>query len=89
MTGARLQTSPINLDGVPANLREGVTTPEMGVQLVAAFYECDRSVFERCDDSSGMIGDVFRSETQLPGEIHDVIGAGHQPIGLIQLHSDI
>jgi hypothetical protein len=53
------------LEGILADLREGATTPETGVGLVAAFYECDRSVFERCDDSSGMIGDVFRYDARV------------------------
>ena len=53
------------LEGILADLREGATTPEMGVELVAVFYECDRSVFERCDDSSGMIGDVFRYDASV------------------------
>ncbi len=53
------------LEGILADLREGATTPETGVELIAAFYECDRSVFERCDDSSGMIGDVFRYDARV------------------------
>jgi hypothetical protein len=53
------------LGGILADLREGATTPETGVQLVAAFYECDRSVFERCDDSSGIIGDLFRYDASV------------------------
>jgi hypothetical protein len=53
------------LEGILADLREGVATPETGVELVAAFYECDRSVFERCDDSSGMIGDIFRYDARV------------------------
>ncbi|MEA1871110.1 MAG: hypothetical protein U9N00_02820 [Candidatus Bipolaricaulota bacterium] len=53
------------LEGMLANLREGADTPETGVELIAAFYRCDRSVFERCDDSSGMIGDVFRYDARI------------------------
>ncbi len=31
-----------------------------GCTLVADFYTTDRSVFDRCDDSSGHVGDVYR-----------------------------
>jgi len=42
------------------DLKSGVSDPLTGVELVAAFYEADKTIFEMCDDSSGMIGDVFR-----------------------------
>ena len=41
------------------DLKTGVTDSLMGVELVAAFYEADSSIFEMCDDSSGDVGDVF------------------------------
>ncbi|PIE20727.1 MAG: hypothetical protein CSA61_00765 [Neptuniibacter caesariensis] len=46
------------------NLKAGVDDPLTGVELVAAFYEADRFIFEMCDDSSGSIGDVFRYDAR-------------------------
>lgn len=46
------------------DFKAGITDPITGVELVAAFYETDESVFERCDDSSGSIGDVFRHDAK-------------------------
>ncbi|MBE0574275.1 MAG: hypothetical protein IH613_00095 [Desulfuromonadales bacterium] len=37
-----------------------VVDPQVGCKLVADFYTTDRSVFDRCDDSSGHVGDVYR-----------------------------
>jgi hypothetical protein len=37
-----------------------VEDAQAGCQLVADFYTTDRSVFGRCDDSSGHVGDVYR-----------------------------
>ncbi len=42
------------------DLKSGVDDAPTGVELVAAFYEADNTIFEMCDDSSGNIGDVFR-----------------------------
>ncbi|MCF7920467.1 MAG: hypothetical protein K9N06_11205 [Candidatus Cloacimonetes bacterium] len=42
------------------DLKSGVTEPLLGLELVAKFYEADESIFERCDDSDGIIGDIFR-----------------------------
>jgi hypothetical protein len=42
------------------DLKFGVSDPLTGIELVAAFYEADNTIFEMCDDSSGNIGDVFR-----------------------------
>ena len=41
------------------DLKAGVDDPLTGVELVAAFYEADNTIFEMCDDSSGNIGMVF------------------------------
>jgi hypothetical protein len=41
-----------------------VDDPLTGVELVAAFYEADNTIFEMCDDSSGNIGDVFRYDAK-------------------------
>jgi hypothetical protein len=46
------------------DLKSGVDDPITGVELVAAFYEADSTVFEMCDDSSGNIGDVFRYDAK-------------------------
>ena len=34
----------------------------VGFSLICRFYESDAHVFERCDDSSGSVGDVFRND---------------------------
>ncbi len=46
------------------DLKSGVDDPLIGVELVAAFYEADNTIFEMCDDSSGYIGDVFRCDAK-------------------------
>ncbi|MDX8407836.1 MAG: hypothetical protein R8L58_05575 [Mariprofundaceae bacterium] len=46
------------------DLKSGVDDPTTGVELVAAFYEADNTIFEMCDDSSGNIGDVFRYDAK-------------------------
>lgn len=48
------------LAGLLVDLEESVEDGKTGVELVARFFECDRAIFDRCDDSSGMVGDVFR-----------------------------
>jgi len=50
----------LELESLLSNIANEVTDPKAGLDLVAAFYKCDDSIFERCDDSSGRIGDVFR-----------------------------
>ena len=50
------------------DLKSGVDDPITGVELVAAFYEADNTIFEMCDDSSGNIGDVFRDAKELFAE---------------------
>ncbi|MEO5343520.1 MAG: hypothetical protein H7842_09325 [Gammaproteobacteria bacterium SHHR-1] len=47
------------------DLESGVDDPLTGLELVAAFYEADETVFEMCDDSSGYIGDVFRHDAKV------------------------
>ena len=46
------------------DVKAGVNDSRTGVELVAAFYESDNTVFEMCDDSSGNIGDVFRYDAK-------------------------
>jgi hypothetical protein len=46
------------------DLKSGVDDPFTGVTLVASFYEADTIIFEKCNDSSGIIGDVFRYDAR-------------------------
>lgn len=46
------------------DLITGVEDTLTGVELVAAFYEADSTIFEMCDDSNGNIGDVFRHDAK-------------------------
>lgn len=46
------------------DLKAGVDDPLTGIELVAAFYEADNTIFEMCDDSNGNIGDVFRYDAK-------------------------
>lgn len=41
------------------DLQACVSDPLMGVEMVVAFLETDSGVFNRCDDSSGYVGNVF------------------------------
>jgi len=34
-------------------------TPEIGLRLVTEFFLCDEAIMKRCDDSSGVVGNVF------------------------------
>jgi len=52
------------LEVILATLHEGVDDPRVGLELVGEFFACDHAVFERCDDSSGLIGDVFRYDAR-------------------------
>lgn len=44
-------------------IEDQVEEAQTGCKLVADFYTTDRSVFDRCDDSSGHVGDVYRYDT--------------------------
>lgn len=46
------------------DLKSGMDYPLTGIELVAAFYEADNTIFEMCDDSSGNIGNVFRYDAK-------------------------
>jgi len=48
------------LELILATLHEGMDDPKTGLELVRDFFTCDSAIFERSDDSSGLIGDVFR-----------------------------
>ncbi len=41
-------------------LKRTVQNPRIGVEALVAFYKRDAEIFERCDDSYGSVGDVFR-----------------------------
>ncbi len=43
-------------------LKHSAVTPEEGVKSIAALFEADRVLFEKCDDSNGDIGDVFKAD---------------------------
>lgn len=45
-----------------SDLKEGASSPEQGYELICDFYRSDAEIFEQSDDSSGHIGDVFRSD---------------------------
>jgi len=44
------------------DLKSAVEDPQTGIELIEAFYRADGAIFDKCDDSSGIIGDVFRFE---------------------------
>ena len=50
------------LEMLLGDLKSAVEDPQTGVKLVEAFYRADGAIFDKCDDSSGIIGDVFRFE---------------------------
>lgn len=52
------------LEMLLADLASGVDDPRIGVELVAAFYRADRDIFEQCDDSGGIIGNVFQYDAK-------------------------
>lgn len=52
------------LEAMLADLRAGVQDPQTGVELVTDFFKCDSSIFERCDDSNGAVGDIFRFDAR-------------------------
>lgn len=48
------------LAGLLKSLETSEPDPKAGVLSVAAFYEADAQIFDKCDDSSGNVGDVFK-----------------------------
>ena len=58
------QDFALELKLILASLREGMPEPKRGLQLVAEFFSLDGKIIERCDDSSGEIGDVFRLDAR-------------------------
>ncbi len=47
------------LEALLQDLKAGVSDPLTGVELVSAFYETDRIVFDNCNDSSGHVSGVY------------------------------
>ena len=48
------------LEGFVEDVRMNAATPEEGIELLSGFYEADQAILERCDDSNGAVGEVFR-----------------------------
>ncbi len=46
------------------DLQAGVDDPRAGAALVAAFYETDDCILGNCDDSNGVVGDLFRHDAR-------------------------
>lgn len=46
------------------DLKSSVSDPLIGLEMLADFYKADATIFEKCDDSSGLIGDIFRFEAR-------------------------
>lgn len=44
------------------NLKEGISDPCTGAELVLLFFKTDDNIMNLCDDSSGCIGDIYRYE---------------------------
>jgi hypothetical protein len=42
------------------DLKNEAEDPRAALEELAAFYKADKAIFERCDDSNGYVGDVFR-----------------------------
>lgn len=53
------------LSGLLVDLEEAEVDGKTGVELLGRFFETDRAVFERCDDSSGIVSSVFRHDASL------------------------
>lgn len=41
-------------------LKKAIQDPQLGAEALIDFYKRDAEIFERCDDSYGNVGDVFR-----------------------------
>ena len=54
----------MELELLVTSLRESISDPKIGLDLISQFFECDGKILERCDDSSGMVGEVFRFDAR-------------------------
>lgn len=52
------------LEMILQDLKVGIEDPDVGLELISAFYKTDNSVFERCDDSSGVVSYVYRYDAK-------------------------
>ncbi|MGM0462924.1 MAG: DUF6880 family protein [Fibrobacterota bacterium] len=52
------------LAAILQDVRTNVTDPMTGFELLVRFYELDQYIFNRCDDSGGFVGDVFRIDAK-------------------------
>jgi len=50
------------LSALISDIGKSISQPDEGIALLKAFFESDAAIFELCDDSSGMVGDVFRDD---------------------------
>lgn len=48
------------IEAILTDIETADPDPGTGLQLMTAFYETDRAVFNNCDDSSGHIGDEYK-----------------------------
>ena len=55
----------LKLESLLDDLQASVSEPLTSLELIAAFHEIDASVFNRCDDSNGGLGDVFAYASDL------------------------
>ena len=44
------------------DIKKGISNPEEGISLVSDFFESDEFIFERVDDSSGSVGDIYTTD---------------------------
>jgi len=52
------------LQDLLADIKDASPDPKTGLQLLAKFYEADGKIIEQCDDSDGVVGDVFLIDAQ-------------------------
>ncbi len=51
-------------------LKQTVSDPQIEVDALIVFYKRDADIFERCDDSYGNVGDVFRMTAAEASGLH-------------------
>ena len=52
------------LEMILQDLKSGIEDSVIGLKLISDFYKTDNSVFERCDDSSGHVGSIYRYDAK-------------------------
>jgi len=53
-----------DLSDLLSDIRACVSDPKTGLKLLEAFYLTDDAVIARCDDSDGLVGDVYKSDAK-------------------------